>query len=270
MAVAFDALDFAGDSILGDRKTQDDAFAFATAVDEDGGHVLLMSLADGMGGYAGGAQASRIAVTNSIDAYLAASGPTPERLEVGVRAANEGIASAKKERAEKHTEMGCTLVFAAIQDGHLYWASVGDSLLLRCREGQLERLNRDHSMKQVINQLVETGELTAKEAAADPRRNMLRSALHGETIELIDLPEDGTEMSACDTLCIASDGIEALSAPALESLLAGPGAAEARTQRLLSSVENEGRRPLDNTTVILCCARQSWLSRLTRRFGRDV
>ena len=65
--------------------------------------------------------------------------------------------------------------------------SVGDSLLWVCRDGRLHRLNADHSMRPVLQDLVELGRMTEEEALADPRANQLRSVIYGDAIPLIDM-----------------------------------------------------------------------------------
>ena len=64
--------------------------------------------------------------------------------------------------------MGATLVAAVVIGSALYWVSVGDSLLWVCRDGRLHRLNADHSMRPVLQDLVELGRMTEEEAWVIP------------------------------------------------------------------------------------------------------
>ncbi len=66
-------LDFAGRQIVGAREEQQDAYAFSVVVEGSSQHdakVLLVTVADGMGGYEGGGEASRTAVGAFIEGYF--------------------------------------------------------------------------------------------------------------------------------------------------------------------------------------------------------
>jgi len=120
-------------------------------------HSLYM-VADGMGGYAGGALASSLAVENVERAFKDSTFPglahdnLPRRASELVRAiqvANDAIhARAKKDTAL--SSMGTTVCAARFcpQKQRLYIGHVGDSRVYRLRDGQLQQLTSDHSMAQ--------------------------------------------------------------------------------------------------------------------------
>ncbi len=65
--------DFAGRQILGSRNEQQDSYAFSIVEgDESGADKLLVIVADGMGGHAGGREASLAAVSGFVDAFFEA------------------------------------------------------------------------------------------------------------------------------------------------------------------------------------------------------
>lgn len=65
--------DFAGRQILGTRDEQQDSYAFSIVEgDEKGTDKLLVIIADGMGGYVGGREASLAAVRGFVDAFFEA------------------------------------------------------------------------------------------------------------------------------------------------------------------------------------------------------
>ena len=76
--------DFAGRQILGTRDEQQDSYAFSIVEgDEKGAEKLLVIIADGMGGYVGGREASLAAVRGFVDAFFEAldapeDAPDPE------------------------------------------------------------------------------------------------------------------------------------------------------------------------------------------------
>ena len=66
-------LDFAGRQILGTRDEQQDSYAFSIVEgDDEGAEKLLVIIADGMGGYVGGREASLAAVSGFVDSYFEA------------------------------------------------------------------------------------------------------------------------------------------------------------------------------------------------------
>ena len=102
-------------------------------------------LADGMGGHAGGAVASRMVCENFLSAAADHSGSTSDRLMAGLRAANDAVAT-KIEESPLLAGMGSTVVGAAFGPGGMQWVSVGDSPLFLFRRGEVAVLNEDHSL----------------------------------------------------------------------------------------------------------------------------
>lgn len=243
-------IDCYGDSIIGDRKSQQDAYAIADWDDATSGNGLLICVADGMGGHEGGAEASRLAVTHGITAFLEQSGSLEERLQVSVLAANKSIADARHRYTESDKSvMGCTYVLVAIDGNQCYWVSVGDSLVMLSRNRDVQRLNRDHSMRPIIDQMIVNGELTQEEATKDSRSSMLRSALQGKEIKLIDI--NGISLSANDRLCVASDGIMALESALIKKRLIEETTPERQVRQLIAEVQTSGTGSLDNTTIVV-------------------
>ncbi len=195
-----------GGQIVGERERQEDAIASA-ALGRHG--TVALVLADGMGGHAGGDVAAKLA-TRTVLAHLGAgSKPPAEKLHSALAAANDAINRAILSNPELDG-MGCTLVAATISRGRLRWISVGDSVLFLLRGERLSRLNADHSMRSILNDLVARGQLDMADAAHDPRRNALRSAVSGQEIDLVDAPDTDIVLKDGDLVLIASDGVETL------------------------------------------------------------
>ena len=249
----------AGDQIQGDRDYQEDEFAITllTGGSADGDSLLLV-LADGMGGHAGGQVASETVVRAFWDGFRQPATDIAANLNAGVRAANEAV-RAKQQADPALSEMGATLVAALVRDGHLHWASVGDSLLWVFRNGRLTRLNADHSMRPLLLDLVELGRMTEEEVRHDPRVHQLRSAIMGEEIPLIDIAANGYPLEAGDVVVVASDGLETLPEAEMEALLAQHGDdAQALVRALLEAVTKVGRAHQDNTTVLAYRVGDDW------------
>jgi len=149
--------------------------------------------------------------------------------------------------------MGTTLIACVIRGDCLYWVSVGDSPLWVCREGVLQRLNADHSMVPLLDDMVRTGAMDRAAALTDGRRNMLRSAVAGKMLELVDLCEQPWRLQAGDIVVLASDGVETLAGDELVAVLNNPGdkSLQELAGDLMTSIEAIGHSGQDNASVIL-------------------
>ncbi|QCP87278.1 serine/threonine-protein phosphatase [Cereibacter sphaeroides] len=241
-----------GQQILGRRETQEDAFDIILQSETDPRSDVLMLLADGIGGHAGGEVASGLALRAFAHHFTqVARAPRPaDRLQEALEAANEAIRGALARDASLRG-MGCTLIAAIKLPDRLVWVSVGDSAIYLLRRGTIRRINADHSIFGELMTLVEAGRMTRAEAASHPRRNVLRSALTGGPLTLVDL--NSVTLEAGDVVLIASDGLDALSEAEVveivgERLRAGPRAV---TEALLAAVERKANPSQDNTSVIL-------------------
>ena len=157
--------------IIGDRDNQEDSMAtheLEADVGEHGG-VLLLILADGMGGHAGGEMASSLVVESFAEAYINSQAEIPEALHSSLDSANERLADTVAE-TPKLRGMATTLIGCVISENRMYWISVGDSPLWVFRSGTLHRINADHSMVPVLNEMVREGALDPEEALVDYRR----------------------------------------------------------------------------------------------------
>ena len=241
----------AGAQILGDRKDQQDDLG-GRPVEFDGTPGLLLALADGMGGHAGGALAARLAVESALEGFTEPRRSVPARLRAALARANQAIGDARAERPAILNGMGCTLVLAAMVDGKAWYISVGDSLLLLAEGWRLSRLNADHSMAPLVDELVREGRLSPEEGARDPRRHQLRSALTGAPLSLVDAPDEPIEIPPGARLVLASDGLNAASHDAVSATLSSGMATEQQVEALLRAARDGRSEYLDNTSVIVC------------------
>ena len=245
---------FAARQIPGQRDYQEDDYGLLDGRDLglDGREHSMLLVADGMGGHVGGATASGLLSKTFVEAYSQATGPIVDRLRTCLDEANAALAAAIAEKPELDS-MGSTLVAAVVSGEGLNWISVGDSPLWLFREGQLERLNADHSMAPVLADLVATGRMTAEEAAQDPSRHSLRSAVMGDEIAMIDVSSQPVAVQPGDRLLLASDGLMTLSDREIADILVQTQAAplEDSVAALIQAVEAAEHPHQDNTTVLL-------------------
>lgn len=217
----------------------------------NGSEALVAVLADGMGGHAGGALASRTVCESFLIAYRGVAGTHLERLVAGLEAANHAVAD-KVRSNPALSGMGSTLIGTVFGDDGVEWVSVGDSPLLLYRRGEVATLNEDHSLAPELDRLVAAGKITEVEARRDPRRHMLRSAVTGEEIDLVDLSRKPLYIEPGDWIILASDGLQTLEINEVERII-GAYAADGATAvagALIRAVEAIRDPHQDNTTVV--------------------
>jgi protein phosphatase len=163
----------------------------------------LAVVADGMGGYEGGQEASQIAVQTMRETFANHAG-TPQGLLVnGMKTAHERI----REHARLHPKlfgMGTTCTAVAVARGYLHFAHVGDSRLYLVRAGKISRLTRDHSY---VARLIESGLITPTDAEAHPQRHILTAALGVGDDPIADTPLQPVPLAQGDILLLCTDGL---------------------------------------------------------------
>ena len=149
------------------RRVNEDALLSST------GQGLWL-VADGMGGHAAGDYASQLMVSQFRDLVVRQRSLVELVNEVDdrIRQTNEQLL--RYARANNAATVGTTVVVLVLtpQFGFCTW--VGDSRLYRVRQGRHELLTRDHSL---VQQLVDTGEISDVEADTHPSRNVLLRAV---------------------------------------------------------------------------------------------
>ena len=200
-------IEFADLSDIGcQREHNEDSSAYWEPNSEDGleRRGRLAVIADGMGGYEGGQEASRIAVQTICETF--ANTPLIDHqlaLLSSLRAAHERIQGYAMEHPQ-FFGMGTTCTAICIVQHQLHYAHVGDSRLYLVRTGAISQLTRDHSY---VARLVTSGAIRPEEAELHPQRHILTAALGvGEQL-VIDAPSAPLALQAGDVLLLCTDGL---------------------------------------------------------------
>jgi PPM family protein phosphatase len=206
-------------------------------------------VADGMGGHAGGQEASRLA-TATIKSFLNQHWQDPKAtgdlLTQALGQANNAILNDQRLHPER-SDMGTTVVVLTFrdQDAQPWCAHVGDSRLYRLRGHQLDQLTEDHTW---IARAIREGELTPAQSRSHPWRHVLSQCLGREDLTQIDVQP--IEVQGGDRLLMCSDGLtEELSDHLIASHMKSIRACEAAATALVNSAKQRGGR--DNITVII-------------------
>lgn len=206
MKVRPGALFFAQTDVGCQRGNNEDAFGYWEPEDEAQfpRKGRLAVVADGMGGYEGGQEASRLAVESVISSYRDFRGDDPQQALVeALHAAHRRI----RQQAAAHVEftgMGTTCTAAALIETSLYFAHVGDTRIYLVRGGEIRQLTRDHSY---VGRLVESGVLSREEAEHHPQRNILIAAMGSGVDLILDSPGRPEPLESGDRLLLCTDGL---------------------------------------------------------------
>lgn len=230
------------------RAANEDALAWE--VDGDTGQAMAV-IADGMGGYAGGEIASRMAIETVTEALMPVMDQphvSPETaraaLENAVYEANSRIQDARGSHPN-WSRMGTTLVAVHISGGVACLAHIGDSRCYLFSQGHLEAKTRDDS---VVQAMLDVGEITEADVPRVPFRNVLTKALGVEpevSATYSELP-----VAAGDTLILCSDGVIAALPPARwPELMAAEATPESQARALIDAcLKNQAE---DNVSLVL-------------------
>jgi len=205
-------------------------------------------VADGMGGHAGGEEASRIA-TQEIRSYLEQNWQSPESasklLQQALSTANQAIVQDQQNHPER-ADMGTTAVVVVIRPGESpVCGHVGDSRLYRLRKSQLQQITEDHTW---IAKALKIGDITPDEARVHPYRHVLSSCLGREDLNQISVQQ--LDLEHGDRLLLCSDGLtEELVDDKIASYLQGTPYLEVAAESLVEAAKEEGGH--DNITVVL-------------------
>jgi protein phosphatase len=235
-------------AIVGKRQEQQDAARVETYESGDGETGDLLIVADGMGGHAGGREAGTVAVDAFARAFLASRGaPLRLRLRQALEEANQSVGGLAAARRELRG-MGCTIVAAVLAGNDLRWISVGDSLLLAVRDRQIVRLNADHSLAPALDEAARSGLISPEAAQRDPDRHVLRSAVTGGALTLVD--EGVRRIGEGALVLLATDGLLTLPLQRIAEIASGGQDAEQVVGDLLRAVERDMPEDQDNTTIV--------------------
>jgi serine/threonine protein phosphatase PrpC len=164
----------------------------------------LAVVADGMGGYEGGQEASRLAVETVQSVYNNAVGDALQQSLLDAFAvAHAGILNYAMEHPELQG-MGTTCTAVSIVGRQLCFAHVGDSRLYLLRGNTLSRVTRDHSY---VGRLVESGIVREQDAETHPQRHILTAALGSGRDLIPDVPQQPLALESGDRLVLCTDGL---------------------------------------------------------------
>jgi PPM family protein phosphatase len=233
------------------RPGSGDAVAAAAGEIGVGERGLLLMVADGMGGAAGGRLASGLACSFVVAQLQEGWRQDPDRspallvsrLREAVDAANRRVHDHARRNPE-FTGMGTTVTAAALLDGVVYVAQVGDSRAYLVRAHAATQLTRDQSF---VQQLVEAGALTEEEASRSSHGHLVLQAVGVEPeIEVVLTCQP---LRRGDWLILCSDGLHRVIGPEEMARIVSASSEPGRLCGELVTLANARGGP-DNVTVV--------------------
>ena len=220
------------------RKTNQDRFLVRELED---GHSLLLAVADGMGGEAGGDIAAQM-VIDFLDTIPIGPGEYEHDLTQILSKANEKIRQRAKETPDLEG-MGTTATVVVVSQDIAYWSHVGDSRLYHFHTGSLTQITTDQTF---VQDLVADGTLSQEEADRHPMRNVLDQCVGCGSLKV----ESGRfKVMAGDRLLLCSDGlIKHVSDDSIKTVLE-QGTARQAVEKLLDQALHAGGK--DNVTIVI-------------------
>ena len=180
----------------GNRAENQDYVIHGSLPNDAGVYIV----ADGMGGYSEGAEASKV-VAKALLEYIKNNfgSTTPGKLiQDAIRYANDALMLKKMTLAAK--KMGCVVTIVLICDGYAHISWLGDSRIYMYRSGKEVYHTEDHS---VINEMAKNATLNS--SAFEKYASMVTKSIMGE--EQIDAaPVAKIEIVKTDAFVLCTDG----------------------------------------------------------------
>ncbi len=219
------------------------------------GHLLLV--ADGMGGYAGGELASRIAI-DSAALYVLNTVPWFYRqkddcIDEFQAALKESLEFAQKQLAAEarnrpfERDMGTTLTMAYIVGKQLFVVHIGDTRCYLSRGDRLHQITHDHTVAQ---KLVEEGMMSPETAETSPMSHVLWNAIGAGDRSSHNPDVYKAAITAGDFVLVCSDGLtKHVTDEQLLQVISGGDSLEEKCATLVDMANEAGGT--DNITVAL-------------------
>ena len=238
-------MQFAGQTDIGlVRKSNQDAYN-AGSLSEN---AVWAVVCDGMGGANGGNIASETAIDVITKKILEGyqenmdSQAIKQLLVTALEEANEKVYE-KARQDETLKGMGTTAVLALVQENTIHLVNVGDSRAYLLTREDVNQITRDHS---IVQEMLESGEITEEQARNHPRKNIITRALGVDDTVVVDYFEIPFEEHAKLILC--SDGFSGSLTPERIYHFSRGLTAERITKRAIELAKEAGGK--DNITVV--------------------
>ncbi|GMR20094.1 MAG: hypothetical protein BMS9Abin36_0689 [Gammaproteobacteria bacterium] len=232
-------------SLQGGRPSNQDRVAYA-----ERDNAVLLIVADGLGGHAGGEIAAEIATRWARHAFLSIkqsviTQPSAFLALTLLQVHQQILAETKANYPDIQPRTTCVLCL--VQNGYAYWAHVGDSRLYHLRGNNVMMRTLDHSP---VEKLHQQGLISEEDMQHHPKKSYLSNCLGGRHKPSISLGEE-TRLERGDTLLLCTDGVwEAMTPEEMIEQLNKGTLEESLEELLYYAAEDKKKGKGDNATAI--------------------
>ena len=211
-------------------------------------HILVMAVADGMGGHACGDVASSMAiqyVEQQFNDTLHFDNKEDARSWLGhiLEQVNAHILAYANEANTR--KMGTTLVMTVITKTFIVVANIGDSRAYVLAFDRLRQVTKDHTF---VRELVEKGQISERAAKVHPQKNVINKALGASDVLEFDLLT--LEHYEIEAILLCTDGLTGLvEDQEILAVLKTNVESSRKVDRLIAKANARGGR--DNISVAL-------------------
>jgi len=208
-------------------------------------------VADGMGGHAAGEVASGLIVDTIAGKALeellppqaqAVKPVVSDWLRIAVEAANTEVFNLRKSAG---TDMGSTMVVAALIGNQAFFTHIGDSRIYLINAKGIKRLTVDHSL---VERLIATHQITREEARYHPQRNVIYRTVGDKP--KVEIEVNSLTLAVGDNLLLCSDGLSGMvEDERIYKLVLEASNPQAACDTLIEAANAAGGQ--DNTSVVI-------------------
>ncbi len=194
-------IEYAKVSAVGDREDNQDRAAVVVSQDS-----ALMLVFDGMGGHSDGAWAAETGLKVVRDMYTSLKQPVfdPQGfLYMALSKAHDEVVTLGAD-IDVDFRPRATCAVCLVQEGHAFWAHIGDSRIYQVRNETVLTRSRDHSHVEV---LIQEGAISEEEAQDHPMRNFVECCIGGDAAVPDMSIASGKKLEPGDVLLVCSDGL---------------------------------------------------------------
>ena len=193
------AVESSGLSVIGPvRKENQDAILLPNG--QNRSDAGLYAVADGMGGYAQGSLASKMALEVFSNKFFERVNPDPRTLHRGIESANIEVYLAAQRLGVGR--MGTTLTAAYVLDSVVYLVHVGDSRAYLIHNGRSVCLTADHT---TVGDMVRAKLISPDRVRTHAQRSILTKAIGLGLLVRGDISQH--KLHAGDHLILCTDGV---------------------------------------------------------------
>ncbi len=240
-------VDYAIKSDIGTRNEQQDTVGVVL-----NGSFFAAAVCDGMGGLNGGAAASKLAADVFTDMVV-------ENINTGEKSVSELLVSCVDAMDEKvfnlrdedgvRLDAGTTVVSVIIDNGDLYWMSVGDSRLYMLRGNEFVQATRDHNYFLSLSEMPDDYVPSEDDVA---KGNALISFIGMGGVDVLDVSNNPVKLYENDCILITSDGLfKPLSDARIAEILKSSDDLKYISRKFIEECEKSSPDVRDNISFVL-------------------